>query len=133
MIQPHFSHAHYCKNGHLNTSNQAKIPRCEALIPANRDDAHHDLGGDVIYDNQKGAYFKKCNLPIEKTYILPTTLDFSQPYSREIFDGIMNGHSLKQFFFEVHSNIAQIHLALDDISKALRIKLNNVGSKRGKK
>ena len=131
MIQPLFSYAHYCKCGHLNTNNHSKMDKCEALVHINEEEYLKDPKS-CIYDDSKKIYLKRCGIAIDKAYTLPRTLEFTQVYSREIFDGIMKGHELSQFFFETHKNIAQIHLALDEIANKLNIHLRNAGKQRRK-
>lgn len=129
MIKPFFSHVHICQCGHMNVNNEPIMDRCTTYVASNRDEYLRNPS-EVVHDQQKGIYVKQCNAAIDRTHVLPKSLEFTQVYSREIFDAIMKGHELSEFFYETQKNIASLHLALDEVGKKLNIRFRNAGKNR---
>ena len=132
MIRPRLSHIHICKRGHVSTNNSAKIDRCSEWVSSNKEEYLRNKKNGH-YDEKKNMYFKHCNEGISKSLELPKEFEFTQVYSREIFDGMLKGQELSEFFYELHKNVAQIHLALDEIAQKINIRLRGAGNKRRKK
>lgn len=132
MIKPLFPYLHICECGHLNTNKSPSLEKCEALVNVNKS-VYLSNPDDCIFDNKRNLYLKKCCRKIDRTHILPNKLEFTEVYSREIFDGLMKGHELSEYFYELHKNVAQINMSLDEIAKRMKIKLRNTGNNQRRK
>ena len=130
MITPLFPYLNICEGGHSFTSKKP-ASTCQALVRTTKEDFIANPK-DCIFDKKKNIYLKRCDKKIDRVHTLPNKLEFNQVYSSQIFDGVMKGQDMRDFYYEVHKNIAHINLALDDIAKRLKMKLRNAGAKQRK-
>ena len=107
MIQTLLKYAHYCELGHLNCSNDEKLEKCFYTEKEIKD------GIEIP---------RQCGAKIDRRYALPSYLEFRQVYNKEVFDGIMCGHEMREFVYSVHKNLAILNECMEDVCKKLGIR-----------